>query len=181
MPKNDMAFVTMDGYRKILKQVWRPTIGDEFFDKIRYSRLAKIADSYKWSKKSYNNAVSALRCAFDYGYPDFPEKPIPASALKCLRSTKKDRPVIGPFTIQKAEALVAAMHRDWGEAQGNSGEFRFFTGLRPSEQIALRVTDCDVAQGKTKIDNARVVARTRIQRKRAGIGSSNSAQERSTS
>jgi integrase len=32
-------------------------------------------------------------------------------------------------------------------------------GNRPSEQIALRVTDCDVAQGKIKIDKARVVAR----------------------
>jgi integrase len=159
MAKNDLAFVTMDGYRKILKQVWRPTVGDEVFEKIRYSRLAKVADSYKWSKKSYNNAVSALRCAFDYGYRDFPEKHNPASALKCLRITKKDRPVIDPFTIQEAETLIAAIHRDWGEAQGNYDEFRFFTGLRPSEQIAVRVTDCDIAQGKIKIDKARVVAR----------------------
>ena len=159
MAKNDMAFVTMDGYRKILKQVWRPAIGKELFEKIRYSRLAKIADSYKWSKKTYNNALSALRCAFEYGYRDFPEKHNPASALKCLRITKKDRPVIDPFTIHEAEALIAAIHRDWGEPQGNYDEFRFFTGLRPSEQIALRVTDCDVAQGKIKIERARVVAR----------------------
>ncbi len=58
MAKNDMAFVTMDGYRKILKQVWRP------------------------------------------------------ATLKCLRITKKDRPVIDPFTIHEAEALIAAIHRD---------------------------------------------------------------------
>jgi integrase len=63
----------------------------------------------------------------------------PALALKCLRITKKDRPPIDPFTIQEAEALIAAIHREWGEAQGNYDEFRFFTGLRPSEQIALRV------------------------------------------
>ena len=56
MAKNDLAFVTMDGYRKILSQVWRPEIGEELFDKVRYSRLAKVADSYKWSKKTYNNA-----------------------------------------------------------------------------------------------------------------------------
>ena len=149
----------MDGYRKILRQVWRPEVGEELFDKIRYSRLAKVADSYKWSKKTYNYAVSALRCAFVDGYRDFPEKHNPASALKCLRITKKDRPVIDPFTIQEAEALIAAIHRDWGEAQGNYDEFRFFTGLRPSEEIALRVTDCDVSQGKIKIDKARVVAR----------------------
>jgi hypothetical protein len=26
---------------------------------------------------------------------------------------------------------IAAIHRDWGEAQGNYDEFRFFTSLRP--------------------------------------------------
>jgi len=159
MAKNDMAFVTVDGYRKILKQVWRPKIGKEHFEKIRYSKLVKIADGYRWSKKTYNNAVSALRCAFDYGYRDFPEKHNPASALKCFRITKKDRPVIDPFTIQEAEALIEAIHRDWGEAQGNYDEFRFFTGLRPSEEIALLVTDCDVGQSKIKVTKARVVAR----------------------
>ncbi|MDE2250339.1 MAG: DUF3596 domain-containing protein [Gammaproteobacteria bacterium] len=159
MAKNDLAFVTVDGYRKIFNQVWRPTIGRELFQKVRYSQLSRVVDAYRWKKKTYNNAVSALRCAFEYGYRDFPEKHNPASALKCLRITKKDRPVIDPFTIQEAEALIAAIHRDWGEAQGNYDEFRFFTGLRPSEQIALRVTDCDITHGKVKIDKARVVAR----------------------
>jgi hypothetical protein len=40
-----------------------------------------------------------------------------------------------------AETLIAAIHRDWGEAQGNYDEFRFFTGLRPFEQIALALTE----------------------------------------
>jgi integrase len=72
---------------------------------------------------------------------------------------KKDRPVIDPFTIQEAETLIAAIHRDWGEAQGNYDEFRFFTGLRPSEQIALLVSDCDVRQGKLSVTKARVMTR----------------------
>ena len=53
----------------------------------------------------------------------------------------------------------ACIHRDWGEAQGNYDEFRFFTGLRPSEQIALRVTDCDLVEGKISITKTRVMAR----------------------
>jgi site-specific recombinase XerD len=97
----------------------------------------KIADAHAKSKKTHNNVISALRCAFDYGYRDTPEKHNPATGLKCLRITKKDRPVIDPFSIQEAEALIAAIHRERGEAQGNYDEFRFFTGLRPSEQIVL--------------------------------------------
>src|SRR5258708_38862328 len=56
--------------------------------------------------------------------------------------------------IKKAETFIAAIHRDWGEAQGNYDEFRFFTGMRPSEQIALLVTDFDIASGTLKVTKA---------------------------
>jgi integrase len=46
--------------------------------------------------------------------------------------------------MHDAETLIAAIHHDWGEAQGNYDEFRFFTGLRPSEQIALVLSDIDL-------------------------------------
>jgi integrase len=159
MAKNDLAFVTVSDYRRILDSVWRPAIGAELFEKVRYSTLVRIADAWKWKKKTYNNAISVLRCAFDYGYRDHPEKHNPATGLKCFRITKKDRPVVDPFSIQEAEALIAALHRDWGEAQGNYDEFRFFTGLRPSEQIALLVSDCDLVQAKISVSKARVDGR----------------------
>ena len=43
--------------------------------------------------------------------------------------------------MHDAGTLIAAIHRDRGEAQGNYDEFRFFTGLRPSGLIALFVSD----------------------------------------
>jgi site-specific recombinase XerD len=115
-----------------------------------------VADAHPWKKKTYNNALSALRRAFEFGYRDYPEKRDPAAALKGARIDKRDRPVIDPFSIQQAEQLIAARHRDWGEAQGNYDEFRFFTGLRPSEQIALLVTDYDRAHRTLSITRARV-------------------------
>ena len=30
--------------------------------------------------------------------------------------------------------LIAGIRKDWGEAQANYDEFRFFTGFRPSEK-----------------------------------------------
>ena len=100
--------------------------------------LIKIADAQNWNKKTYNNAISALRRAFAFGYLDYPERRDPAASLKCSRIGKKDRPAIDPFSIQDAEVLIAALHRDWGEAQGNYDELRFFTGLRPSEDQVNR-------------------------------------------
>jgi integrase len=123
------------------------------------SRRSQIANAYQWSKKTYNNATSVIRCAFDYGYKDHPEKHNPASALKCSRITKKDRPVVAAFTIQDAELLISKLHADWGEAIGNYDEFRFFTGLRPSEQIALLVTDYDARRGVLSVTKARVLRR----------------------
>jgi hypothetical protein len=35
--------------------------------------LIKIADAYTCNKKTYNNAISALRRAFNFGYLDYPE------------------------------------------------------------------------------------------------------------
>lgn len=46
---------------------------------------------------------------------------------------------------------------DWGEAQGNYDELRFFTGLRPSEEIALVVTDYDAVQGVLSVTKDRVL------------------------
>ena len=57
--------------------------------------------------------------------------------MRGARMGKKDRPAIDPFGIQDAEIVIAAIHRDWGEAQCNYDEFRFFTELPLSEQIAL--------------------------------------------
>src|SRR5207253_7752994 len=123
---------------------------------VRYSMLLRIADAYTSNKKTYNNAISALRRAFNFGYLDYPERGDPAASLRCARIGKKDRPRIDPFSIQDAEVLIAALHADWGEVQGNYDEFRFFTGLRPSEEIALVVTDYDRAHRILSVSKARV-------------------------
>jgi Phage integrase family len=71
--------------------------------------------------------------------------------------TKKDRPPVAPFSIQEAELLISKLHADWGEAIGYYDEFRFFTGLRPSEQIALLVTDYDARKGVLAVTKAHVL------------------------
>ena len=135
--RHDMAPVTLTSYRKVLDGTWRPELGPLRFLDVRYSTLVLIADRAEWCKKSHNNAISVLRRAFEFGYRDHPERHDPTRDLKGARIQHKDRPCIDPFTLDEAEALIAAIRRDWGDAQANYDEFRFFTGLRPSEQIAL--------------------------------------------
>jgi len=156
----DMAFSTLNGYRKILKRAWRPKLGKREFIGVVYSELLTIATAQGWkSKKTYNNGVGPLRCAFEFGFKDHPELTNPAAGLDCFRIMKKDRPPVDPFTIQEAETLILGIHAEWGEAMGNFDEFRFFTGLRQSEQIALRVRECDLQQGTITVRHVIVLGR----------------------
>ncbi len=154
--KEDLAAATLSSYRRVLNRIWRPPLGRQLFHHVRYPALVKIADRESWSKKTYNNAISIVRRAFDFGYRDHPEHYNPARSLRSARLRRNDRPRTDPFSIQDAEVLIAAIHRDWGEAQGNYEEFRFFTGLRPSEEIALMLADLDLAHGIVSIHRARV-------------------------
>jgi integrase len=154
--RGDLAPATLTSHRQILDHVWRPMIGSFSILGVRYTQLVKIADNHRWTKKTYNNTISALRRAFAFGFEDHPELHNPARTLKSARIGKQDRPKVDPFSIQDAEVLIAAIHHEWGEAQGNYDEFRFFTGLRPSEQIALVVSDYDAVNGVLSITKARV-------------------------
>jgi integrase len=157
LAKNDLSFATVTGYRKALDSVWRSQLGPLPFLKVQYSMLLRIAISYKgWNKKTYNNKISALRRAFEFGYRDHPEHFDPATALKGAHMRRRDFPRIDPFRVQDAEALIAAIYEDWGELPGNFHEFRFFTGLRPSEEIALRIRDYDKVRRTLSVTKSRV-------------------------
>jgi integrase len=69
---DDLAYSTLEGYRKILYALWSPKIGETAFEKVVYSELAKIAAAHTRKKKTYNNVVSAIRTAFKFGYKDLP-------------------------------------------------------------------------------------------------------------
>ncbi len=154
--RHDLAAVTLTTYWRTLDQAWRPAIGARRLLDVSYSELVQIADGPRWGKKTYNNAVSILRRAFTFGYRNHPDRHDPTRELKGARIQGKDRPIIDPFTLDEAETLIAAIRKDWGDAQANYDEFRFFTGLRPSEEIALRVSDYDAVRGTLDVTKARV-------------------------
>lgn len=85
-------------YLRVLNRTWRPALGKKLFHQVRYSALVKIADRPTWSKKTYNNAVSIVRRAFEFGYHDHPEHYNPARHLRRARLERNDRPPIDPFS-----------------------------------------------------------------------------------
>ncbi|MDB6102662.1 MAG: phage integrase family protein [Gammaproteobacteria bacterium] len=154
--RDDLAPITLKSHRQILDCVWRPALGQLPFLAVQYSMMVKVADSHRWNKKTYNNAISALRRAFAFGYLDYPDRIDPATRLRSAKMGKNDRPRIDPFSTRDAEVFIAALHQDWGEAHGNYEEFRFFTGLRPSEEIAFTVSGYDRVNRVLSVTKARV-------------------------
>lgn len=157
--RQELTQATVDGHRRILNGGWRPHIGHMLFTHVTATLLDEVADTQDWSKKTYNNAIGALKSAFAYVSRDFPERQNPAAALKYARIPK---PRVDPFSVHDAEQFILALHVDWGEAEGNFHELRFFTGLRPCEEIALRVTDYDRTRGTLNINKTRVRGRERL-------------------
>ena len=157
--REELTRETMEEYRRILNRCWRPALGPLPFLSITYSMLVKIADGASWSTKTYNNALRCVKGAFAFGGRDHAGYHNPAALLQFAKNKRRRRP--DPFSVQDAERLIRALHADWGEAQGNFDELRFFTGLRPCEEIALRVGDYDRANGLLNITKTRVRGRQR--------------------
>jgi hypothetical protein len=80
--------------------------------------------------------------------------------------------------MHDAEVLIAAIHRDWGEAQDNHDEFRFFTGLRPSEQIALVLADLESSTASSVSTRRASPASIDARRRPEKTGAWNCARER---
>jgi len=72
-------------------------------------------------------------------------------SMSCLRALN----VCSGILLRNRAAARGMPPADWGEAVGNYDEFRFFTGLRPSEQITLIVMDYDARRAVLSVTKAR--------------------------
>lgn len=152
----DLQHATKESYRKILASFWRPKVGKRRMDEIKYSDLAAIVGGHPWaSTKTRNNVVSVGRRVFDFYYADIENKSNPAEKLKSLRVQRQPP---DPYSVAEAEQVIAGLREDWGDGDANYFEFGYFTGVRPSEEIALLWSDVDLRAGCVRISKARVMA-----------------------
>lgn len=148
---------TLRSYRTALAASWYPTLGDKRLLQIRYTDLTKtIADRSKQvSGKTINNHLIVLRAVFETAVADnlIDERANPTAKLKNL---KHQAPEPDPLEVEEKEAVLEHLRTRHHEQIWNYYDFAFHTGLRPSEQIALRWPDIDWRRRKAKISRARV-------------------------
>lgn len=135
-----LADSTIKAYR-IAVNFWKSQLKDKSLKLLRYSDvLEALAKKPGWSDKTRNNKVSVLRQALDLAVRD---ELIAKSPLDGFDAAPHQKEPPDPFSRDEADLIVAKLHDRFGEIIGCYFEFKFYTGLRTGESLAVRWENID--------------------------------------
>lgn len=141
---------TLIKYKQAL-EFWLDHLGDEQIGSIPYSTIAALANAQGWAAKNRNNMLIPLRSVMEMAYLD---GVIDANPAERIKNAKVQKEPPDPLSAEEVEAILK--HIQKYDAQiVNIVEFSFFTGMRPSEIIAIRWGDIDHARGLARVQRAR--------------------------
>lgn len=144
----DLQHSTADHYRQTLESYHFDDARKLAIRGFKYRELKQLLAKLPKNAKTFNNIASPLRMALEYGYRI---KVISEPLHDDIESRKHQSPGPDPFSLEEVDHLLAkfkdAPARDYFE-------FAFFSGLRPSEQIALQWSKVDLRAGRVVVDQA---------------------------
>lgn len=145
---------TLTEYENALNRYFLPIFGNRPIKSITYEELAIYLSGLNIkAAKTFNNIMTPLRGVFAYALKT---GKISHDITKDIPSRKGQKPLPDPLSPQEVDIILAHIKKSYGEEWLNYFEFAFFTGLRPSEQIALRWNSVDFRQEQARIEKARV-------------------------
>lgn len=135
---------------------YEQTLGSYHFDdwralhlpQIDYRRLMAKLAALPQHPKTFNNIASVLSMVLEYGHKAKLLKEALHEHIE-LRKPPKAKP--DPFTLAEVDVLLSKIKEPAGV---NFYEFAFFSGLRPSEQIALQWKHVDLRAGTMLVQRA---------------------------
>src|SRR5205823_606772 len=136
---NEKAAATREDYCNTLDRVWLPALRDRPIASIRFSDLlAVLSDFPAMTGKTRNNNLIPLRGVFALAKKDHAINDDPAAELE---NSKVQVPEPDPFELHEVELILADLAVHTPEPVVNYFIAAFFTGIRPSELIAIRWSD----------------------------------------
>lgn len=152
--QTDKAHSTLKGYR-VAVEWWTLKLGSKPLKSIKHSDiLLALASEPKWTGKTRNNKASVLRQALALALRD---GSLSSSPIDGLEASSHQRPQPDPFSQDEAEAIITGMLERYGEQIANYFGFKFFTGLRTSESLAVRWESIDWHRGQMLVSEAVVL------------------------
>lgn len=145
----ELAASTWRDYEKIVRGVLIPAFGKHRLTDLRKSHARDWANQSTSGIKRIRNVLSILRAALaDAADDDVIEtNPLYGWTPKRRGGGRAKPDFIDPFTADEREDILKAA----GEPASNAIEFAVWTGVRPSELIALQWDDIDWRTGKAHI------------------------------
>jgi integrase len=142
---------TRIGYQRTLDRYWRPQFGGAHLTAIRPTDIREVLAPL--AAKTMNNNLIPLRRILAAAMDDGVIKENPA--LRIHNAKVQTQPP-DPLTMDEVERVPADLATRVDPQTANYFEVAFFTGLRPSEQIALNWMDCARKEGRLRVHRAGV-------------------------
>lgn len=152
----ELSSTTLTEYENALARYFLPVYGDRPIRSITYEELALyMAGLDIRAAKTFNNIMTPLRGVFEYAMRT---GKVTTDVTRDIKSRRGQKPLPDPLTTEEVELVLDHVLSKYGAQWHNYFEFAFFSGCRPSEQIALLWTSMDMRQGQARIERARVRA-----------------------
>lgn len=154
--KGELEDTTLKEYRNTMNRYFLPTLGDKDIARIDYEDLALLLASHKISNaKTFNNAMTPLRRVFAYARKT---RKVAVDITADIECRKVQSATPDPLELDEIELVLDHLRSKREDRWLNYFEFAFFTGMRPSELIALKWGNVDFRRAKVRVDAARVRA-----------------------
>jgi integrase len=149
-----LAVTTLGEYRNALNCYLLAQMGHDKCSSLTYAKMARHVSGLKFvSGKTRNNVFGVISGVLKYGIK---AKYIADIEVKdALEQHRVQKPAPDPLTRDEALAIIAHIEKK-NPAMARYFTFAFFTGLRPSEMIALQWGDIDFRAGSMRVQRARV-------------------------
>ena len=144
----ELQHSTHDSYSSALSSYHFDTVRKMKASQFDFRELKLLLSVLPANAKTFNNIASVFSMALEYGYnAKFIAEPLHLQ----IAMRKYQKPGPDPFTLDEVNYLLTKFKSDRGR---DYFEFAFFSGLRPSEMLALKWANVDLRSGLVLIDAA---------------------------
>ena len=146
--KPELQHSTIHSYQQTIDSYHFDAVRKDLVGDFNFRALKRLLARLPANPKTFNNVASVLRQVLEYGYK---AKILAEPLHESIDMRRRQKPEPDPFTLDEVEVLLGKMKAD---AARNYFEFAFFSGLRPSELIALTWSKVDLRSDTVMVDPA---------------------------
>lgn len=153
-----VAFTTFAEYERALQRYFLPRYRLYVISHITYEELSLYLATIHVSGKTFNNIMIPLRGVFQYAKR---VGVISNDVTELIETRRYQKPAPDPLEPEEVFSLIQHLQVNAESVWLDYFQFAIFSGIRPSEQIALTWDAVDFRRSQVRISQARVRAQVK--------------------